>query len=141
MLRRHDIKERRMIWAINRAKENSLNNKLSETQHSALAILAKYRHDFHCSEECIYYGNYDKINKFKNFFVDLMPIMLRSAGLPELNLEAFFETANDNICYWEASIDTGELINKKIEDYLLRIDWDYGTNYAPYGYTRMRECC
>lgn len=123
---------------------NAKKRTLTMEQHTALAVIASYRHDLHAA--CGYYASLPEEQKVKlrNFFDKLMPVMLRTVGLPvfQLNIKEMEESvgfvdankASDACAMMEVQLDAA---NKKIEMYLDHIDRTYDTSYKPTG--KMRE--
>ena len=121
---------------------NARKQSLTMEQHTALAIIASYRHDLHAA--CGYYASLPEEQKVKlrKFFDELMPIMLRTVGLPafRLNIKEMEESvgnrkADSDCAMMEAQLDAA---NEKIETYLALIDRTYDTSYKPTGKMRQR---
>ena len=126
------------------------NEALSQSQHRALALLATYRHKMHVNKREFYNSESEKNRRYMDFLTKTMPIMLYQAALPELNLEEELRvlvTDKDVYKYEATRLPSGryfeivadfiaESINGKIEEYLGRIDCEYGTSYAPTRYAR-----
>ena len=123
---------------------------LTINQHRALALLATYRHKMHVNKSEFYNSESEKRKKYMAFLTSSLPIMLFHAGLPELNLMneiSALVTDKDATKYSGLALPTGsyfetvadfiaESINSRIEEYLGRIDLEYGTCYAPTHYAR-----
>ena len=133
-------------WAVGYAnmmyRWNAKKRTLTMEQHTALAIIASYRHDLHAA--CGYYASLpeEQKSKLRKFFDELMPIMLRSAGLPafRLNIKEMEESVgagrtSDVCAMMEAQLNVA---NEKIEIYLDHIDRTYNTSYKPTGKMRQR---
>jgi len=114
---------------------------LTVQQHTALSILCRYRHNFHSNTEAITCG-LEKGQKLENFFRKSMPIMLRSANLPGLDVSEELDALADALTRKDKYTATTqlallEMINLKIENFLREIDFRNGTSYAPSGYARF----
>lgn len=136
-----------MLW-------NAQNEELSIKQHRALAVLSTYRHKIHSDKEALYYSSSSSNRKYRDFLLKTMPVMLSQAGLPELDLRKDFQILMNDVqaqkydteglpsstYFRSVAVAIAETINVKIEDYLLKIDLEYGTQYAPTKIARLRTC-
>jgi len=138
-------KEKRQDWNRRRLTDNARNSRLTKSQHIALYILSKYRHDAHCNAEKFYNDSTLEAVRFRNFINGPMNIMLRNVNLPELDLTQFIHMPDKDYAramgldgeYEELAKSTClsqmEKLNKAIEGYLKSIDKKYCTWYAPSG--------
>lgn len=126
------IQSKKSKYIANRNARQAKNENLSAAQHQALAMLCTYRHKIHSHARDVAEGESHLSANCIQFIRNLMPVMLRQASLPamELPIECFNRID-------EAAL---EQINAKIEEYLQAIDESYGTQYAPKGYARKRVC-
>lgn len=121
-------------------KLNAKAETLTMQQHTALAIIASYRHDLHSTSGYYLTLPEEKKNKLENFFEKLMPIMLRTVGLPQISIEKedFEELATlDESMRTEAEERIDE-VNAKIESYLSMVDRVCDTSYTPTGMRRIK---
>lgn len=109
---------------------------LTGEQHTALMVLAHYRHCIHSARSVYSSLNKEASDRLRNFFLNKMNIMMRSAGLPELNIRYFLVESTENDYLRTAYIDE---INDEIETYLSEIDKQYGTMYCPTGCRRTKR--
>ncbi len=133
------LKDRRSLKAYDNqmARINkNLGTDLTGEQHTALMVLAQYRHYIHKAR--VAYGKLDRTSKdnIKGFFLNQMSIMLRAAKLPELNIRFF---PIDHIKDEELRTIYIDDFNEAIEEYLSSIDKAYGTMYCPTGFRRLRR--
>lgn len=110
----------------NRAKAETANRSMTMEQHTAMMILARYRHSLHCSEDII-----TGKEKIVRVFTDVIPRMMKTVGLPRLVITVH---TNENA---ENKRRIIEEVNSEIEDYMELIDSVYGTSYRPSGYLRQ----
>ena len=106
-------------WNVRRTIDNATIHTMTDSQHRTISMLAYYKHMFERNVDTIFNGNNVGLKIYSNFFLKSLPIMLRTAGLPELNLQRRF-TEYD-----------AEAINSDVESYLKYIDRKFGTWYAP----------
>lgn len=115
------------------------NKLLTDKQHTALAIVATMRHALHCTKDTGDQKITDARNTSINFFEHLMPIMLRTVGLPMMLIHT------DSL---DRSVSSGisedirkaiESVNDEVENYLRAVDNVYGTSYCPTGIQRQRR--
>ena len=107
-------------WNKARTRENAGIRTMTAEQHRAVSMLALYRYKLQGQPDCFDNGNRAAVRYFEKFFVNALPIMLRTASLPTLDLAADFR---DNLG-WQS-------INNKVIKYLDYIDRRFGTWYAP----------
>ena len=110
----------------NRAKAETANQKMTMEQHTAMMILAKYRHSLHCSEDIV-----TGKEKILRVFTDVIPRMMKTVGLPRLVITVHTDENAEN------KREVVEEVNSEIEDYMELIDSVYGTGYRPSGYLRQ----
>ena len=114
----------------NRAKAETANRNMTMEQHTAMMILAKYRHSLHCSEDIV-----TGTEKKMKVFTEVIPRMLMTVGLPGLRITFSPTTGNHHDA--ESSRKVIEEVNSEIEGYMGLIDMIYGTTYRPSGYLRQ----
>lgn len=144
-------RKKREEWNRNRMQRCAESEELTEIQHTALAILSAYRHQMHCGKSEFFKAKSGLKEKFSNFVTYAMPIMLRQAGLPPLNLETNLRYMPDDEMAKELGLEgefldlarstceaEAERLNRAIEGYLEGIDrrTHNTTWYAPTGMTR-----
>ena len=133
-------------------RSNKSITSLSDKQHDALSILTIIRHRLHIFSDCCLLKNDSSLyyKQLKN--LSLLPVMLHTAGLPELSfdrkiaeLHNFLDLARRNDITSECFtilMDRvnviREEINIDIEDYLRMVDLEHGTSYCPSGVARDR---
>ena len=114
-------------------------NSLDKKQHTALAIVANMRHELHGTGDWYFSVPLEERKRTFNFFSKLMPILLRTAGLPQMEIHMdLLErkiTCNNN----DEAKEAIEKINTEIEGYLSKVDQAYGTEYCPTGIRRQRR--
>lgn len=132
-------------------KRNADVDTLSKEQHSALYILTKYRHDLHTNTDHFFGSDTIEAKKAVTFLTGPMKIMLRSAGLPSLDVDQFLVMPDEDYAkslgltgeYLDMAKSTCRLqiekLNAAIESYLKGIDSTYGTWYAPSGKWRCKS--
>ena len=113
----------------NRAKTETVNRRMTMEQHTAMMILAKYRHNLHCSERII-----TGTEKEMKIFTEVIPRMMRTVGLPGFRIAI---PSVDKAEHNKNNRAVIEEVNSEIEDYMERIDRAYGTTYRPTGYLRQ----
>jgi len=139
-------REKRNNWNRERLVKNAGIGTLSETQHTALAILCHYRHKMHVASERFYDRTMDA-DKARRFFEGPANIMLEKAGLPKLGCDLSFDIPDvsrmegmeddlKRLAKYSCTIYVQKL-NREVEDYLRMIDETYGTWYTPSGFTRL----
>lgn len=143
-------------------RENAEIETLTEEQHNALQKLASIRHKIHTSWESLWNyesGDYDTLWGYIDYGINEM---LVEANLPtidfnyesgdipteadylDLTEEEREEYGNDSWTWREESGAFDEFtdflneVNNKIEDYLMKVDKEHGTHYAPTGFERLK---
>ena len=109
---------------------------LTGEQHTALMLLARYRHYLHSSRESYLLLDDDFRDKLRSFFLNKLGVLLRSTGLPALNLRYFLIDNTESAVLRTVYIDE---LNHQIETYLYDIDKIYRTMYCPTGFRRMKR--
>ena len=146
--------------------EKAVGNGMGQEQAEAVAAICKYRHDIHMIKGSdVYYGNdhiYDYIDKITDLIMDNdLPALKWSVNIDEdWVLYADYENGiiDDSVLseLQEEADDTGrefsdvlfeyadesntktiDIINKDIERWLSDIDTQYGTEFAPTGWSRL----
>lgn len=120
-------------------RNNARCSALTSSQHTALALITGMRHKLHCMNGWMLRLPKDEVQFVVGFFDNLLPIMLRGASLPplEIHIDDVKESLKGNE---ESVTDTAiELVNSEVENYLGKIDAAYGTAYCPTGIRRMRR--
>ena len=113
----------------------NLGTKLTGEQHTALMVLAHYRHCIHSARESYNDLTNETKEKLRSFFLNKMNVMMRTAHLPEVNIRYFMVDSLKSDKLRTAYIDR---INENIEEYLDNMDRTYGTMYCPTGYRRAK---
>lgn len=127
------------VYVVMLNKSNAQCSALTSAQHTALALIAGMRHRMHCMSDWMLRLPKDEVQLVVGFFDKLLPILLRGASLPpmEIHIDEVKESLKGGEEYMtKAAI---ELVNSEVEDYLERIDGKYGTAYCPTGIRRMRR--
>lgn len=152
-----DIYDRKREYAARRMEKNKEIKTLTSEQHDILAELCKVRHEFHISMDNIVKTDSKQLKK------DLVRINieLREEGLETISsipsgditdyididtidelyeIEDFPEDDEERnewyIENYERIMDELNSLHSDIEDYLYKIDKEYGTDYFPGGHTR-----
>lgn len=110
-------------WNKFRTLDNAEIKTMTSEQHRAVSMLALYRFKFQGQRDYFDNGSYSSVRYFEKFFLNSLPVMLRSVCLPALDLSCEFYDGLG----WDA-------INTKIIKYLDYIDRKFGTWYAPLSY-------
>ena len=108
-------------WNLDRFKYNNSIKEMSESQHRAVSMLTYYRRSFIRNIDSFKTEHTVSRKIYTRFFLNSLPIMLRSSNLPELDLRKRFIGTPD-----------GNGIVEDVDGYLRYIDRKYGTWYAPY---------
>ena len=107
-------------WDLDRFKYNNSIKEMSESQHRAVSMLTYYRRNFIHNMDSFETEHTISRKIYTGFFLNSLPIMLRSSNLPELNLKnRFIGTPDSNG------------IVEDVDGYLRYIDRKFGTWYAP----------
>lgn len=145
--------ERKQAYADRRMRENREIETLTEEQHDVLSWLCSIRHKIHSMNTehlfCSQSSDYDNWRYIDTFYYD-NEIMteLNSVNLPkwEWNFDSSSVTtdADEDInideVWNDAIYEISGIIerwNESIEDYLRKIDEQYGTSYCPTGRSRI----
>ncbi len=114
----------------------NLSSELTGAQHTALMVLAQYRHRLHSARANKGLAVASSREDISNFFLNQLDVLIRSTKLPSLDLRYFPVDIIEDEAVRARYIDD---VNEKIEDYLDDIDKKYGTMYCPTGARRMRR--
>lgn len=151
--------ERKREWAARRMKENKKIKTLTETQHEALEELASIRHEIHSNKKSVIIsddqGLKKKLIKVNEWLLNsgLTPMeFVPTSNEDYIDIDTIDELYeiedipedDDERADWHDENYmriSGELedLNTQIEDYMRKIDAEYGTNYAPSGMSRVFE--
>lgn len=153
---RYDAKQR---YIDNLNSKNARVTKLDEDQHNAIVTLARLRHELHSNWDSLWNAEssgYDRLWGYlpKDGEPGLINEILEEANLPTIEFPDFsdvptsifydFQNEYSDMTEWkENSGDYDEFAealgkaNNLIESYLLKIDDENGTQYAPTGYARL----
>ena len=112
------------------AKRMEETGTMTENQRRAMSVMCTTRHLMH-SRKRRPDGDY-----LKNFYLRLMPIMLRQAALPGLELCDIYDSYREEEKSPSVTDCLNEALNTRIESWLAAVDRKYATAYAPTGKKR-----
>lgn len=109
-----------VAWNKAISMDNKVIKTLSDSQHRALSMLTTFEIKLEANEEKVIKNDTHSCKVIKRFFKKIVPVMLHTVCLPELNLYDCF------IGEWNVYD-----IENKVREYLRYIDRKYGTWYEP----------
>lgn len=137
----------KLNYAARRMADNSEIETLIAEQHEALSWLAGVRHEIHSGPTILWNSESARHSEMWDWITHGISACMTSAMLPDLQLgvdEADYITDStyelDELTHEEGLAAVHAIVssvNDKIETYLLDIDRQHGTQYAPTGFSRL----
>lgn len=157
-----DVYDKKQMWAERRMTENAENNNLTEEQHDCLARLCAFRHKLHTNQGSAFNTEsslYDEFSKEISCYEEdgiteeaeqlfgCKPFN-RIDYYTEQDIEDELEECEDDEEreqqykklfdeYFFEAAEKFEQVNNQIENFLCKVDKQYGTNYCPTGASRI----
>lgn len=146
-----DQYQRRSENAAKRMEEQKQVSSLTEEQHDALAQVCSMRHELHCNLDSLIISESTNFSKFNNWLCgdsdESFYMILKSVGIdndlqwsPEdlpTDDSMWSDFYSDYDEFYDCEYDVASAIHNHVENFLRKIDEEYGTSYAPTGTHRL----